>query len=88
MYVVYWTEPVAPIAQKHGGTDSSGAWARRFDSDQMKQALDYMEDLRRRQRAGEPVGFITMCSENPHSVGPAGVADPAPDYHWTKRRRR
>lgn len=85
MYVVYWIEPTP---QCTGLPDLGGASARQFDSDQLKEALDFMEALRRRQRAGEPVGFITMCSENPQSVGPPGAADPSPDYHWTKRRRR
>ncbi|MDO8298381.1 hypothetical protein [Lacisediminimonas sp.] len=85
MYVVYWIEPVAPASSL---TDLGAPSARSFGGDRMKDALDFMESLRSRQRLGEPVGFVTMCSENPQSVGPAGAADPSPDYHWTKRRRR
>jgi len=32
------------------------------------------------------VSFVTLCSENPNSVGRPGVADPPPDYAWKKRR--
>jgi hypothetical protein len=31
--------------------------------------------------------FIAMSSENPHSIGPSGVAETGPDYKWKKRRR-
>ncbi len=78
MYMVYWTEA-------EGGEHST--LSRLFASDQMSAALAFMEELRTRQRAGEAVCFVTMCSENPHSVGHPGVADPAPDYNWKKRRR-
>jgi hypothetical protein len=46
-----------------------------------------MEALRSRQRQGEAVCFVAMASENPDSVGHAGVADPSPDYNWKKRRQ-
>lgn len=78
MYMVYWTEydNDLPLTRAHS-----------FDSSQMGAALHFMEQLRMRQRAGETIHFVTMCSENPHVVGHAGVADPAPDYNWKKRRR-
>lgn len=78
MFMVYWTE-----------IDASGAMpqARAFDSDAMREALQFMEALRARQRGGEGIGFVVMSSENPHSVGHPGVADPAADYDWKKRRR-
>lgn len=78
MYMVYWT-----VLEN----DASTAHGRSFDSDDMGAALKFMEALRTRQRAGEPVCFVTMASENPHAVGHPGVADPNPDYHWKKRRR-
>ena len=53
----------------------------------MVGAMKWMEELRTRQRAGEGVCFVTMSSENPDAVGPPGVADPAADYNWKKRRR-
>jgi len=49
--------------------------------------MGFMEDLRRRQRAGEGVRFITMCSEHPDVVGHPGVDVTGPDYNWKKRRR-
>lgn len=78
MYMIYWT-----VME----TDTRTHHAREFAEDDLRSALQFMESLRAQQRAGESVGFITMCSENPNAVGPAGVADPAPDYQWKKRRR-
>lgn len=78
MYMVYWTE-------SDDGADS--AHGQRFASDRMVDALKFMEALRVRQRDGEAIRFIAMSSENPDSVGHPGVADPAPDYNWKKRRR-
>jgi len=78
MYMVYWTE-----------VDDGDAIAnsREFPSTDMSAAMQFMEALRKRQREGDGVCFITMCSENPDSVGHPGVADPSPDYNWKKRRR-
>lgn len=78
MYMVYWS-----VAE----TDEHIAHGRAFGADEMGAALKFMEALRTRQRAGEPVCFVTMASENPHSVGHPGVADPSPDYNWKKRRK-
>ena len=57
-----------------------------FPASAMADALAFTETLRRRQSRGEPVSFVTLCSENPNSVGRPGVADPPPDYAWKKRR--
>ena len=62
------------------------AYSKEFESDDMLSAMRFMEELRTRQRQGEHICFVAMASENPNSVGPAGVADPAPDYNWKKRR--
>ena len=83
MFVVYWLERDTDANPSDG---AGRPLARAFGNDQMKLALEFMEQLRRRQRSGEPIGFVTMCSENPDSVGPPGVADPAADYNWKKRR--
>ncbi|WP_316155216.1 hypothetical protein [Cupriavidus sp. BIC8F] len=77
MYMVYWSEA--------DGTGLSPR-AQSFPSDAMREALHFTEALRQRQHAGEPVSFVTLCSENPNSVGRAGAADPPPDYEWKKRR--
>lgn len=53
-----------------------------FWPEEMSDALKYMEELRRDPKNR----FVTMCSENPNSVGKPGVADPSSDYNWTKRR--
>lgn len=78
MYMVYWTEYNA---------DGGLTQAQAFDSSQMGAALHFMEQLRIRQRAGEGIRFVTMCSENPNVVGHPGVAEPSPDYNWKKRRK-
>jgi hypothetical protein len=73
MYQVFWMEL--------GEARSVG-----FDSDSLTPALAFAEALRRRQRAGDPVAFVTLAAENPDHVGHPGVADPAADYAWVKRR--
>jgi hypothetical protein len=77
MYMVYWTVVDSGIKYPH---------AKEFDSRDMLAAMKFMEELRMKQREGKAVSFITMSSENPHSVGHPGVADPGPDYNWKKRR--
>lgn len=79
MYVVYWTDLSDNFRRPRQEL---------FGSDELRAALQVMEDLRRRQRAGEPVSFIVLASENPDSVGHAGAADATPDYKWLKRRKQ
>jgi hypothetical protein len=79
MFVVYW------LAACHD--DASEAHAERFDGDALADALQFAESLRKRQAQGEDIGFVTLCSENPQSVGKPGAADPPADYDWKKRRR-
>jgi len=78
MYMVYWT-----IVDD----EDEGPHAQPFDTDKMVDAMRFMEDLRRRQRSGEGVRFITMCSEHPDVVGHPGVDVTGSDYNWKKRRR-
>lgn len=79
MYMVYWTEVDA---------DGAGApHAQAFDTSGMVEAMGFMEQLRKRQRGGESVRFVTMCSEHPDVVGHPGVDVTGPDYNWKKRRR-
>lgn len=75
MYMVYWT------------VVGEGAQARGFETSEMVPAMQFMETLRARQRAGEGVRFVTMCSEHPDAVGHPGVDVTGPDYDWKKRRR-
>jgi len=74
VYTVFWTESGAPRAEA-------------FGSDALREALACAESLRRRRRSGEAIAFVTLASEDPHSVGQSGVADPEPGYAWVKRRR-
>jgi hypothetical protein len=79
MYMVYWTEIHSDVRK---------AYQQLFNSDDMAGAMKLMEELRVKQRNGEPFCFIALSSENPNSVGHAGVSDPPADYNWTKRRKR
>jgi hypothetical protein len=78
MYMVYWT-----IVKEGGHTPHQES----FDTTEMVPAMQFMETLRRRQREGEGIRFITMCSEHPDVVGHPGVDVTGPDYNWKKRRR-
>ncbi|MBZ2209292.1 hypothetical protein I4X03_018645 [Massilia sp. R798] len=78
MYMVYWTEV-------DDGTDTPHSQP--FDTSDMIAAMTFMEGLRKRQREGEGVCFVTMASEHPDSVGHPGVDVTGPDYNWKKRRR-
>jgi hypothetical protein len=78
MYMVYWTIEVNGTHAPH---------AQQFDTTEMVVAMRFMEDLRRRQREGEGVRFVTMCSEHPDVVGHPGVDVTGADYDWKKRRR-
>ena len=78
MYMVYWTTTENEAGVPH---------AQAFDTSEMVPAMKFMEELRARQRAGEAVRFITMCSEHPDVVGHPGVDVTGPDYNWKKRRR-
>jgi hypothetical protein len=78
MYMVYWT-----IVEQGAVTPHQQP----FDTSEMVQAMRFMEELRRRQRAGEGVRFVTMCSEHPDVVGHPGVDVTGPGYNWKKRRR-
>lgn len=73
MFNVYWME-------------KNQAKNELFESEKMSESLTFMEALRKRQRDGEDIAFITLSSENPHSVGKPGVDVTGPDYDWKKRR--
>lgn len=78
MYMVYWTMVEADKCTPH---------EQLFDTGEMVAAMQHMEALRKRQREGEAIRFITMCSEHPDVVGNPGVDVTGPDYNWKKRRR-
>jgi hypothetical protein len=77
MYMVYWSQNV---------TGTVEAQSESFGQNEMSAALKFMEDLRKRQHAGEGIAFVTMSSENPNCVGKMGASDVEPGYNWTKRR--
>ena len=77
MYMVYWTVVDGAATHPH---------AQGFDTAEMVPAMGFMEALRKRQREGEGIRFITMCSEHPDVVGHPGVDVTGADYNWKKRR--
>ena len=77
MFMVYWVQ-----THDEGCTPQ----CRAFDTEAMTAALQFTEVLRKQQREQGGIAHVTLSSENPHSAGLPGVADPAPDYNWKKRR--
>ncbi|MGF6275029.1 hypothetical protein ABIB38_003426 [Massilia sp. UYP11] len=82
MYMVYWT-----VVDEELGEEQMRPHCHPFDTSEMVQAMQFMEALRARQRAGEGVRFVTMCSEHPDLVGHPGVDVTGPGYDWKKRRK-
>ena len=78
VYRVYWSPQVKSITL---------CKAMSFDADELGLALKFCEELRTRRRNGEQISFITLCSEDPNSVGQAGVDVTGPEYDWKKRRK-
>ncbi len=78
MYMVYWTRIE---------DDRCHPEQKPFPTHEMVEAMRWMEQLRVRQRAGEGIRFVTMCSEHPDMVGHPGVDVTGPGYDWKKRRR-
>ncbi|GAB7525129.1 hypothetical protein [Paraburkholderia sp. 2C] len=90
MFVVYWLEGLEgldALDALDGDARHGPAHFERFGDSGLTQALAFAEALRKRQAMGEDVGFVSLCSENPNSVGKAGAAEPPADYAWKKRRR-
>jgi hypothetical protein len=77
MYMVYWTVVDGDICTPH---------EQGYDTSDMLAAMQFIEQLRARQRAGEALRFITMAAEHPDSVGHPGVDVTGPGYDWKKRR--
>lgn len=82
MYIVYWIRETTVEERVFDEEKLVTSDYLKFDSDKMTDALKFMETLRKDDRCG----FVTMCSENPNSVGKPGVDEVGPDYNWTKRR--
>jgi len=71
-FMVYWM------------TNYGNPACRLFEMTEMSQALKYMDEL----RSTPGYQFVGMVSQNPQSVGKAGVSDKLPeDYSWTKQHR-
>ena len=78
MYMVYWTMVDGDRCTPH---------EQLFATTEMVAAMQHMEALRKRQREGEGVRFVTMASEHPDLVWNPGVDVTGADYNWKKRRR-
>ena len=77
-YMVYWHTVIGPQCEPF---------------DDLIDALQHSELLRRKALTGAAISFITMTGENPNQVGQNGVAavenGVTPDgstYDWVKRR--
>ena len=77
MIVVFWMEYPEGEAQPR---------ARGFATDALGDALRFAEELRARRKAGDAISHVSIQSELPEAVGPAGVADAPRDYAHYKRR--
>lgn len=77
MIVVFWLEH---------GAGAASPQARSFETNALSEALKFAEELRALRKAGSPLSHVSIQSELPQSVGPAGVSDPAGDYAHYKRR--
>lgn len=101
MFTIYWTELVSAdndtYARQCQWYDADGEaielpelppkqTPRMHTMDNLSMALAFCESLRKARRQGAPYSAITMVSENPDSVGQAGVDVTGPDYDWKKRR--
>lgn len=58
-----------------------------FSSTGLGDALSHCEALRRSAAAGASISHVCVSSELPDNMTKPGVADPAADYAWSKRRR-
>lgn len=73
--IVFWMERGVPSQQGFGNTDFNGPIA-------------FMESLRRRRAAGEPIAHVCLSNESPDCVGALGVSDKLPvGYDWSKQDR-
>jgi hypothetical protein len=86
MFVVYWLDSGNENKNDSEGESDGRAQFRRFGADALADALRFAESLRQEQAASGAIGFVTLCSENPQSVGKPGAADPPAGYDWKKRR--
>lgn len=79
MIVVFWLEADAAAGMPQPRHQA-------FPADALGEALRFAEQLRARRASGEAISHVTIQSELPQAVGPAGVADPPKDYAHYKRR--
>jgi len=70
-YVVFWLDEGQAMSSK---------------VDNLAAMLKLTEDLRKQQRAGDPVSHIASCVDDLIQVGHPGVDTVNVDYDWKKRR--
>lgn len=78
VYKVYWSTA--------NDDDTWRSQSKDFVKCEMAAALKFAESLRAMQWAHGRIRFVTMCSENPDSVGHPGVDVTGPEYNWKKRQ--
>lgn len=106
MYKVYWTETrlrhneqaletwkslTGEVLDAEATVDVDKSQT--FQTNEMTDAMHFMEDLRKGRREHAGISFITLVSEHPDSVGEAGVdsiknglCPDGVEYTWMKRR--
>lgn len=65
-------------------TEDDETWSQDFT--EIGDLLKASEELRKRAREGADIRFITSAAENSDCTSLQGVAAPAADYNWEKRR--
>ena len=63
MYCVYWLSDLVPQHR---------------EIVELKEALEFTEQMRKRQREGEDIRYVSFVCENPNSVGHPGADDVKP----------
>jgi len=85
---VYWTitHLVHPSTTNGETINEPLAHSKDFKKGELGLALKFCEELRHRRLTGEPISFITCADEISGCTSLSGVAAPASDYDWKKRR--
>jgi len=83
VYKVYWST-VNPASEECDCPECSTmhVHAQDFGAEEMSDALKFCNELRQ----DKDNHFVTMAVEDPNCTSLSGVAAPAADYDWTKRR--
>lgn len=88
MHIVYWSELTDLQLEDGSEVRALAPSSKQFLPSELSAAIKFTEHLRTLRRAGEPIAFVTISSEDPNCVGEMGVSDKLPEgYDWTKQDR-